>query len=190
MYRKPEKNFTVFPTKQIPGPARFPGEGVYMRTDRKLETDCWYDTSTKVNNGERLFGVKDNVKQFEQVVNEAQFLFEFEIRGLKFNGAEVLFYIKPVKGLELPEIMQWIKQTFAVRFNRDHGRTGHIWGDRYKSEVLPGEPPPDAEVYVFDVAVYCANRRARRAQRARAAGGGVGKNAATGQPARGVGVCP
>jgi hypothetical protein len=159
-----------------------------MRTDRELAEDVWYDTSTKVNNGERLFGVRENDKLFEQVVNEAQFLFEFEIRGLKFNGAKVSFYIKPVKGLELPAIMQWIKQTFAVRFNRDHGRTGHIWGDRYKSEILPGEPPPDAERYVFDTAIYCENRRARRAQRARGVVGGMGKNAATGQPARGVGV--
>jgi hypothetical protein len=162
-----------------------------MRPLRQLASDVWYNVDTSINNGERLFGVKDNVKQFEQVVNEAQFLFEFEIRGLKFNRAKVSFYIKPVKGLELPEIMQWIKQTFAVRFNRDHGRTGHIWGDRYGSEILPGEPPPDAERYVFDAAVCCANRRARRAQRECAAGGGgVGKKAATAYPALGVGVCP
>jgi hypothetical protein len=87
--------------------------------------------------------------------------------------------------------MQWIKQTFAVRFNRDHGRTGHVWSNRYKSEILDGEPPPDAERYVFDETVYCENRRARRAQRALGlAGGGLGKKAATGKPARGVGGCP
>jgi hypothetical protein len=120
-----------------------------MREERELEEDVWYDTSTKVNNGERLFLSKKNVEQLEQVVNEARILFEFELRGLKFNGAEVLFYIKPEKGLELPAIMQWIKQTFALRFNRDHGRMGHIWGDRYESRILDGEPPEWAEVYVF-----------------------------------------
>jgi hypothetical protein len=162
-----------------------------MREDRKLETDCWYDVDAKVNNGEKLFGVRENVKRFEQVVNEAHFLFDFEIRGLKFNDAKVLFFIKLDDGIKLPEIMQWIKQTFAVRFNRDHGRTGHIWGDRYKSEILDGEPPPDAERYVFDETVYCENRRARRAQRARGlVGGGPGKKAAPGKPARGVGGCP
>jgi hypothetical protein len=45
--------------------------------------------------------------------------------------------------------MKWIKQTFALRFNWDDGRTGHIWGDRYSSEILPGEPPEWAEEYVF-----------------------------------------
>jgi hypothetical protein len=37
--------------------------------------------------------------------------------------------------------MQWVKQTFSVRFNMRTGRTGHVWGDRYWSEILPGEPP-------------------------------------------------
>jgi hypothetical protein len=53
----------------------------------------------------------------------------------------VSFYIKPADGFELPEIMQWIKQTYACRYNVYDGRTGHIWGDRYESEIVEGEPP-------------------------------------------------
>jgi hypothetical protein len=37
-----------------------------------------------------------------------------------------------------------MKQTFAVRYNRLSGRTGHIWGDRYWSAILEGEPPEEA----------------------------------------------
>ncbi|MDR3357018.1 MAG: hypothetical protein LBO04_07520 [Spirochaetaceae bacterium] len=37
--------------------------------------------------------------------------------------------------------MKWLKQTFAQRYNRDSGRTGHLWGDRYWSRILEGEPP-------------------------------------------------
>jgi hypothetical protein len=48
--------------------------------------------------------------------------------------------IRPEDGLELPEIMKWIKQTFAVRYNLLAGRTGHIWGDQYWSVILEGEP--------------------------------------------------
>jgi hypothetical protein len=51
------------------------------------------------------------------------------------------FYIKPKDGLQLPAIMQWLKQTFAVRFNLHARRTRHVWGDRYWSRVLEGEPP-------------------------------------------------
>jgi hypothetical protein len=56
------------------------------------------------------------------------------------------FYIKPVEGLELPDIMQWLKQVFAQRINQAEGRIGHIWGDRYWSRIVEGVPPGEPEV--------------------------------------------
>jgi hypothetical protein len=47
--------------------------------------------------------------------------------------------------MKLPEIMKWLKQTFAQRYNRETGRIGHIWGDRYGSEIVEGEPPEGEE---------------------------------------------
>jgi hypothetical protein len=38
-------------------------------------------------------------------------------------GVWLTFYIKPAEGLKLPKIMQWLKQTFSVRFNFRTGRT-------------------------------------------------------------------
>jgi hypothetical protein len=32
-----------------------------------------------------------------------------------------------------------MKQSFAQRYNREAGRTGHIWGDRYWSRIVEGE---------------------------------------------------
>jgi hypothetical protein len=82
---------------------------------------------------------------FAQVLDGTAERFSFEIRALRLEGYSVVFYIKPEDGLKLPQIMQWLKQTFAVRYNLRHGRTGHIWGDRYWSEILEGEPPGEAE---------------------------------------------
>jgi hypothetical protein len=38
-------------------------------------------------------------------------LFVFEIRGLRLEGDPLTFYIRPENGLELPDIMKWMKQT-------------------------------------------------------------------------------
>jgi hypothetical protein len=78
------------------------------------------------------------------VLIEAKKRFDFELRGLVLSEAWLSFYIKPADGYQLPEIMQWMKQTFSVRFNITTWRIGHVWGDRYKSKILPGEPPPMA----------------------------------------------
>jgi hypothetical protein len=37
-----------------------------------------------------------------------------------------------------------MKQVFAQRYNGLEGRVGHIWGDRYGSRILEGEPPENA----------------------------------------------
>jgi hypothetical protein len=129
-----------------------------MRPKRELAENVWYLINTAVNNGVPLFRSEFGVWLLGGVRSEARLIFAGELRGVRFAGAQVSFFIKPADGLQLPEIMKWIKQVFALRFNWDDGRTGHIWGDRYGSEILPGEPPEWAEVYVF-MAIGCPVRR-------------------------------
>jgi hypothetical protein len=66
--------------------------------------------------------------------------FSFKVRCLRLEDDLLVFFIKPEDGFKLPEIMKWIKQVFAQRFNLAAGRTGHIWGDRYWSQIVEGEP--------------------------------------------------
>jgi hypothetical protein len=116
-----------------------------MRLKRKLAKNVWYEIRTKVNVGEPLFQLGWVVSLFCRVFIEATVRFDFEIRGFHLDGEALSFFIKPKDGFELPKIMKWMKQTFSARFNVRTGRTGHVWGDRYWSEILPGEPPEDAE---------------------------------------------
>jgi hypothetical protein len=85
------------------------------------------------------------LKLFARVLDDVSKRFDFEIRGLLLKDAWLVFYIKPADGFQLPRIMQWLKQTFAVRCNLLNGWTGHIWGDRYRSRIAEGEPPEGAE---------------------------------------------
>jgi hypothetical protein len=116
-----------------------------MRTKRILvQGASWYEVRTAVNNREPLFWRQQAIKVFCRVLGEARGRFAFVLRGFRLDGEWLSFYIKPADGLRLPAIMQWVKQTFAVRFNRETKRTGHVWGDRYWSRVLEGEPPEEA----------------------------------------------
>jgi hypothetical protein len=116
-----------------------------MRKQRILAQGAWYEVRTAINNCEPLFQDQWRAQApFLRVLREAKRLFTFEMRGLALEGEWLLFYIKPKGGFQLPASMQRIKQTFAERFNRRDGRTGYIWGDRYWSELLEGEPPEGA----------------------------------------------
>jgi hypothetical protein len=115
-----------------------------MRPKRILTRDAWYEVRTAINNREPLFRRRQAIAIFGRVFGEAGKRFSFELRGFALVGERLSFYIKPADGLQLPAIMQWLKQTFAVRFNRGTGRSGHVWGDRCWSRVMEGEPQDGA----------------------------------------------
>ncbi|MDR2258167.1 MAG: transposase [Treponema sp.] len=110
-----------------------------------LRQGVWYEIRTRVNNREPLFRGYKAPAIFARVFRETELRFVFEVRGLRLEDDWLAFYIKPEDGLELPAIMKWLKQTFVARYNRAEGRIGHIWGDRYWSGIVEGEPPEDVE---------------------------------------------
>jgi REP element-mobilizing transposase RayT len=111
-----------------------------MRQLRVLQQGVWYEIRTRINNREPLFRRAKALALFTGVFRETALRFVFEVRGLRLEDDRLTFYIRPEDGFELPDIMKWMKQVFAQRFNAADGRTGHFWGDRYWSRILEGEP--------------------------------------------------
>jgi REP element-mobilizing transposase RayT len=112
-----------------------------MRQLRILGKGVWYEVRTRNNNREPLFRCPGALAIFTKVFRQTMLRFAFKIRDLSLEDDWLTFYIKPEDGLELPDIMKWMKQVFAQRFNAAFGRIGHIWGDRYWSRIVEGEPP-------------------------------------------------
>jgi REP element-mobilizing transposase RayT len=116
-----------------------------MRQLRVLGQNVWYEVRSRINNREPLFRRGSALAIFAGVFRETGLRFGFAVCRLRLEDDWLRFYIKPVDGLELPEIMQWLKQVFAQRVNRSEGRIGHIWGDRYWSRIVEGAPPVGEE---------------------------------------------
>ncbi|MDR1467778.1 MAG: transposase [Spirochaetaceae bacterium] len=110
-----------------------------MRQVRIYEPDVWYEVSTKINRGDPLFSNQEVRDLFEQVLHETKERFVFELRNPVIESDGVSFYFKSADGSQLPKIMQWMKQTFAARFNKRFNRRGHVWGDR--GQIKRAEPP-------------------------------------------------
>jgi REP element-mobilizing transposase RayT len=133
-----------------------------MRQTRKLARGVWYEIRSRINNREALFRRSTAVALFHRVFGEAALRFTFEVRGFRIEDDLLAFYIRPEDGMRLPVIMQWMKQTFAQRYNAQTGRTGHIWGDRYWSLILEGEPPEGAALKAGAETGVRPRRRNRR----------------------------
>jgi REP element-mobilizing transposase RayT len=116
-----------------------------MRKQRELKQGVWYKIRTRINNREPLFRYSAALELFAEVFGETRIRFVFKIRALCLVDDWLSFYIKPANGLELPDIMKWLKQVFAQRYNREEGRIGHIWGDRYWSLIVEDAEAEEAE---------------------------------------------
>ncbi|MDR2258715.1 MAG: hypothetical protein LBE14_06160, partial [Treponema sp.] len=88
-----------------------------MRQLRILGQGVWYEIRTRINNREPLFRRVKALALFTRVFRETELRFVFQVRGLRLADDRLTFYVKPEDGLELPEIMKWMKQVFAQRFN-------------------------------------------------------------------------
>jgi hypothetical protein len=131
-----------------------------------LRQGVWYEIRSRINNREPLFRRHKALTLFARVFRETGLRFVFEVRDLRLEDDLLTFYIRPENGLELPDIMKWMKQVFAQRYNAMTGRMGnspsanclapegrrHGWRcnhccppvadrwDRYWSRILEGEP--------------------------------------------------
>jgi hypothetical protein len=86
-------------------------EDIFMRKERDLAKNVWYEVRTAVNIEEPLFRLPEAKVLLHRVFRETKARYDFEMRGLRLEGAWLTFYIKPDDGLKLPLIMQWLKQT-------------------------------------------------------------------------------
>ena len=53
-------------------------------------------------------------------------------------GNHIHLLIKPGAGVSLSKIMQWLLSVFAQLWNKKHGLSGHLWGDRFFSRIISG----------------------------------------------------
>jgi REP element-mobilizing transposase RayT len=141
-----------------------------MRSLRILDRNVWYEIRTRINNREPLFRRYQALAIFSRVFRETMCRFAFKIRGLRLEDDWLTFYIKPEDGFELTEIMKWMKQVFAQRYNAAAGRIGHIWGDRYWSRIAEGESETEDEVEAAESLTNGNGVRPRRREKEKKSG--------------------
>lgn len=106
------------------------------RPFRILQNEFPYHVMTRTNNKEFRFKDKrSNYLLFAKVINQ----------GIKKYGVQVSHFIlmdnhyhiifkTPNKNIH--RFMQFVNSMIAREYNKRHKRTGHLWGDRYKSTII------------------------------------------------------
>ena len=136
-----------------------------MRKLRLLIPGAIYHVTSRLNNG--FMGLKERPMKilFMEVLRQAHDLFDYELLNFTIMDNHFHLLIKPGKETNLSDLMGWIKSVFAIRWNKAHGSSGHVWGERFYSRPIKEEDIEELEAifaYIVDNPV-----KANKVKRAR-----------------------
>jgi putative transposase len=115
-----------------------PCSKLYMRKNRRLLEGAEYHVTARINRGEMIFLNRDDRELFIGLLKRAKRKYKFVLKNFCIMGNHVHFLIKPGPGVSLSKIMQWLLGVFAQLWNKGHGLSGHLWGDRFFSRIIAG----------------------------------------------------
>lgn len=92
--------------------------------------------TARANRQEMIFDASEMKELFLSVVKRAKAKYAFRLENFCIMGNHFHFIIQPSKDESLSAIMRWILSVFAMAYNRRHGLTGHVWGQRFFSKII------------------------------------------------------
>ena len=107
-----------------------------MRKPRVLQIGAKYHVSAKINRGEHIFEPNEIKSLFLEIVKRAMGIYNFSLKNFVIMDNHIHFIIEPLKNESLSKIMQWILFVFAMRYNKIHKITGHVWQNRFWSKII------------------------------------------------------
>jgi len=107
-----------------------------MRKPRVLKHGASYHVISRINRKEMILKSDEVKEMFLEVIRRAKQKYRFNIKNFCIMGNHYHLIIKPLGDESLSKIMQWILSTFALKFNRMFGLTGHVWNDRFISKII------------------------------------------------------
>lgn len=122
---------------------------------RILQSEYPYHVTTRTNNKEFRFKRKRSTYlMFAKIINMAIKKYSVEISHfvLMSNHYHIIF---KTPNANIHRVMQFINSRIAREYNKRHNRTGHLWGDRYKSTII------ENEIYLQKCVIYIYNNPVR-----------------------------
>ena len=97
-----------------------------------------YHVTARINREEKIFLAREDRELFMSILKRARQKYNFSLKNFCIMGNHVHLLIKPASGESLSKIMQWLLGVFAQAWNKKHGLSGHLWGDRFFSRIIQG----------------------------------------------------
>jgi len=106
------------------------------RSARIVIPGCPHHVTQRGNNGQDVFFVDDDRRVFLDLLSDACDRFGLSIEGYCLMTNHVHLLATPVEADSLAGALKRTNQVYAQYINGRHGRSGHLWQDRFFSCAL------------------------------------------------------
>ena len=103
------------------------------RSSRVVIEGCAHHVTQRGNNRQDVFFVDDDRRTFLDLLAEAAERFDLTVDGYCLMTNHVHLVVTPEKHDSLANALKRTNQLYAQYVNRFHGRSGHLWQDRFFS---------------------------------------------------------
>jgi len=108
------------------------------RQSRKKSSTGIYHVMIRGINKQAIFSDDEDNKRFLQILSDCKEICEFELYGYCLMGNHVHILLKEGKE-PLERIFKRIGSRYVLWYNRKYQRCGHLFQDRYRSEVVEND---------------------------------------------------
>jgi putative transposase len=118
------------------------------RSSRVVIEGCAHHVSQRGNNRQDVFIVDDDRRVFLSLLAKASKRFNLVVDGYCLMTNHVHLVVTPERQDSLANTLKRTNQLYAQYINRLHGRSGHLWQDRFFSSPLDETHRWRALVYI------------------------------------------
>lgn len=120
------------------------------RMPRVKTNDSIFHVMSKSISEVDLFKSDDDKKQFMSILKDYQNTYKFRVYGYCLMTNHVHLIID-ANGADISTIMHSVNFKYAVYFNGEHKRHGHLFQDRFKSKIVKDDK------YIYALSAYIHN---------------------------------
>ena len=95
-----------------------------------------YHIVSRGNNREPVFNGREDFEKYLEICKRYKDRYEFRLYHWVLMNNHVHLLLETTGDSSLSKIMQGINLAYTLWFNRENGKVGHLWQDRFKSSVI------------------------------------------------------
>jgi len=106
------------------------------RTARVVLPSMLYHIVSRGNNREPVFNDREEFEKYLEICKRYKYRYEFKLYHWVLMNNHVHLLLETAGDSSLSKIMQGINLAYTLWFNKENGKVGHLWQDRFKSALI------------------------------------------------------